>query len=169
MDFSKEFIDASVEYLTGHYLPKIERCVELLTDDEIWWRPNEHSNSVGNLILHLEGNIRQYVVSGVGGAEDVRTRDREFEARGAIPGRELVELLRVTLRDVAQVLAGLDRGRLSDRHRIQGREMTAFAAIYHAVEHFSMHCGQIIQITKQLKDRDLGFYSFVAGGVQRRW
>lgn len=169
MDIPEAFIDASRRYLVGEYEPKITRCLELLSDDEIWWRPNERSNSIGNLVLHLAGNIRQYVVSGVGGEEDVRRRDEEFAARGVMPREDLLDHLHVTLHDVDGVLERLSSADLGERRVIQGRSTTVFDAIYHAVEHFSMHTGQIIQITKQLKDRDLGFYTFQDGSVQRTW
>ena len=211
MDISTEFIRASRRYLANEYLPKIERCLELLDEDEVWWRPNQHSNSIGNLVLHLAGNVRQYVVSGAGGEPDIRRRDEEFaaaqggkpaagstsavastsakgmksaerskledsdtptEGRTPAAGRTLAELsehLRATMADVARVLDDLDPAVLQEIRTVQGREMTVFKAIYHAVEHFSMHTGQIIQITKQLKDTDLNFYSFKDGSVQTWW
>lgn len=169
MDITKQFIDASRRYLLEEYLPKIERCLDLLNDDEVWWRPNEHSNSIGNLVLHLAGNVRQYVVSGAGGAADVRQRDEEFSARKSRTPGELSGHLRTTIEEVAAVLDELEPAALGDVRTVQGREMTVFRAIYHAVEHFSMHTGQIIQTTKQLKDTDLQFYTFERGSVQRRW
>src|SRR5215217_6032424 len=97
---SKAFISRASEFLLGDYLPKIERCLEKLTDEQIWWRANEESNSIGNLILHLCGNARQWIVSGVGSEPDFRNRDSEFEQRELIAREELLELLRSTLTDV---------------------------------------------------------------------
>src|ERR1043165_3356929 len=97
---SRAFLDRAVDFLIGDYQPKIERCLEKLTDEQIWWRANEESNSIGNLILHLCGNARQWIVSGVGSAPDARNRDSEFEQRDLIPRDELTSLLRSTLSDV---------------------------------------------------------------------
>ena len=169
MDFAREFLQLSRRYFVEDYLIKIERCLELLTDEQIWWRANEHSNSIGNLILHLCGNVRQYVVTGVGGEADVRRRQEEFDARSA-SREELETLLRSTLDEVGSVLERVDPDRLADRCVLQGREMSKLEALYHAVEHFSMHTGQIILITKELVARDLGFYAFKdSGDVERRW
>ncbi len=167
-DTAATFLDVSRAYLAGEYMSKIERCVDLLDDDEVWWRPNVHSNSVGNLLQHLAGNVRQYLISGVGGAPDTRRRDREFEAAEEASGNELVANLRETVEEADLVLRGLDRSALFAERSIQGRPMTVFEAVFHAVEHFSTHVGQIIYITKLLKDRDLSFYGF-EGGVEHRW
>ena len=93
MQTGAAFLAMSREYLTGHYLPKIRAAVERLTEEDTWWRPNEASNSVGNLMLHLAGNIRQWIVSGVGGAPDVRDRSAEFARRDPLPRDELVAIL----------------------------------------------------------------------------
>lgn len=169
MDLSTEFIRASRRFLSDEYLPKIDRCLQLLSDESVWWRPNEHTNSIGNLVLHLEGNVRQYVVSGVGKAPDLRRRSEEFASDGDFSADELRERLRETLTEVSAVLDELNPDALPEEREIQGRTMPVFQAIYHAVEHFSMHTGQIIHITKQLTDRDLEFYTFNDGSVQRRW
>src|ERR671930_1509909 len=107
-DIGQEFIARSRHHFTDDYLPKIERCLERLTDEQIWWRANEHSNSVANLLLHLEGNARQWIISGVGGATDRRERDREFDERGRLPGERLMSSLRATLEEADSVLARLD-------------------------------------------------------------
>src|SRR5690349_22048643 len=105
---SRAFVDCAVNFLLGDYLPKIERCLERLTDEQICWRPNEESNSIGNLILHLCGNARQWIVSGVGSRPGNRDRDAEFERRELIPRSELLNLLHSTLGDVEQTLRSLD-------------------------------------------------------------
>src|ERR1051325_2460810 len=97
---AQSFLKRASEYLLGDYLPKIERCLEKLTDEQIWWRTNEESNSVGNLILHLCGNARQWIVCGIGSAPDRRNRDSEFEQRDVIPRADLLALLSFTLSDV---------------------------------------------------------------------
>ena len=157
-EVSAAFIAQARELLTGDYLPKIERCLESLDDKDVWWRANDESNSVGNLLLHLAGNARQWIVSGLGGTADERVRQTEFDERSLIPKRELLSLLRDTLGDVDAVLARFDPRRLLNRYHIQRSDVTALEAIFHVVEHFSMHTGQIILLTKQLTSTDLNFY-----------
>jgi len=120
---SRAFLDCAVNFLLGDYLPKIERCLERLTDEQIWWRPNEESNSIGNLILHLCGNARQWIVSGVGSQPSDRDRDAEFERRELIPRSELLNLLHSTLGDVEQTLRSLDPSIVPERRTIQGHDV----------------------------------------------
>ena len=166
---SKAFIDCAREFLLGDYQPKIERCLEKLTDEQIWWRPNEDSNSIGNLILHLCGNARQWIISGVGSAPDHRERDAEFAQREVISRDELVSLLRSTLSEVDTVLRTVDPSVLLDVRKIQGNDVEILEAIFHVTEHFSMHAGQIIMLTKMLTSSDLRFYDFEGGVPLRRW
>jgi uncharacterized damage-inducible protein DinB len=166
---SRAFIERAREFLTGEYLPKIERCLERLTDEQIWWRPNPDSNSIGNLMLHLSGNARQWIVCGLGNETDKRERQTEFDERRMITRDELLTRLRKTVADVDEVLAGFDAGRLLDLHPIQGTEATALAAIFHVTEHFSMHTGQIILLTKMLANLDLVFYDFSTGKPVHTW
>lgn len=154
------FLHESRTLLVGDYLPKIERSVTLLTDEQIWWRANSASNSIGNLLLHLSGNVRQWIVVGLGGAVDERDRDAEFAQRDVVPRDELLNRLRETLREADQTLANFDDARLLDQFTIQGTETSALAAIMHVVEHFSMHTGQIIMLTKLQTAADLRFYDF---------
>lgn len=163
------FIDQARKFLGNEYLPKIERCLEQLTDEQIWWRANEESNSIGNLLLHLSGNARQWVVCGLGGANDSRVRQQEFDERRVIPRAELLETVRQTLRDVDVVLAGFDHGKLLDQYPIQGTTATALEAIFHVTEHFSMHTGQVILLTKLLTAKDLHFYDFQEKAPVERW
>lgn len=151
------------------YLPKMERCLERLSDSEIWWRPNDESNSIGNLLLHLEGNARQWILSGIGGATDSRVRDSEFEERRELPREELLGKLRATLAEIDEVLAALEPGSLLETRRIQGLDVNVLHAIFHVVEHFAMHTGQVIHITKMLKSDNLGFYNFREGMPRRNW
>jgi uncharacterized damage-inducible protein DinB len=155
---SQAFIQKARELLKEEYLPKIERCVEKLTDEQVWWRPNAESNSIGNLLLHISGNARQWIVCGLGGAIDKRQRQTEFDERKIIPRDELLRILRTTIADVDDVLVRFDPAQLLDSYPIQGTEATALAAIFHVTEHFSMHAGQVIYITKLLSASDLHFY-----------
>jgi len=165
----KAFIENSRELLREEYLPKIERCLERLTAEQIWWRPNPESNSIGNLVLHLCGNARQWIVCGLGDEADQRARQTEFDERGDISGDELLAVLRKTIDDVDEILAGFDVWQLLEVYRIQGTEATALAAIFHVTEHFSMHTGQIILLTKMLGNHDLLFYDFSNGKPVHTW
>lgn len=166
---SQAFIQNARELLREEYLPKIERCVEKLTDEQVWWRPNPESNSIGNLLLHLSGNARQWIVSGLGAATDKRQRQSEFDERKVIPRDELLRILRTTITEVDNVLAGFDPARLLDKFPIQGTEATVLEAIFHVTEHFSMHTGQIILLTKMLANSDLVFYDFSTGKPVHTW
>jgi uncharacterized damage-inducible protein DinB len=156
----RELIARSRYHLVEDFLPKIERCVALLSDEQVWWRPNTESNSIGNLLLHLSGNARQWIVCGLGGDTDVRDRDSEFAQRKTIPRADLLNGLRQTIREVDATLAKFDMDSLVEKKTIQGLEVTALEAILHVVEHFSMHTGQIILLTKILTSSDLRFYEF---------
>src|SRR5215475_15950061 len=94
--------------LLEDYFVKIASAIDALNDEQVWRRPNESSNSVGNLLLHLSGNVRQWIVSGVGGAEDRRDRASEFAARGSVSKGELIELLKTTLDQADAVLAVIE-------------------------------------------------------------
>lgn len=166
---SRAFIDRAIDFLTGEYLPKIERCLEQLNDDQIWWRANEQSNSIGNLLLHLCGNARQWIVCGVGNEPDSRIREAEFARRDPLERAELLALLRCTLGDVETVLRNLDPARLLEKRTIQGSEVDILEAVFHVTEHFSMHTGQIIMLTKMLTQKDLRFYDFSNGAPVHTW
>ena len=166
---ARAFVAEARAQLAADYLPKIERCLERLDDERLWWRPNEQSNSIGNLLLHLEGNARQWIVCGVGGATDRRVRDAEFAAREQLSRDELLARLRATLAEVDAVLARLDPATLLEERRIQGLDVTCLRAVFHVVEHFSMHTGQIILLTKLLTGDDLAFYDFSAGKPRPNW
>jgi uncharacterized damage-inducible protein DinB len=166
---SQAFLNCAVDFLLGAYQPKIERCLERLTDEQIWWRANEESNSIGNLILHLCGNARQWIIAGVGVQPDSRDRDAEFERRDPITRDELLNLLRSTLAEVAQTLQAVDPSALLARRTIQGHDVDILEAVFHVTEHFSMHTGQIIMLTKMLTASDLRFYDFEGSVPVERW
>lgn len=155
---AEAFISQAKHHLTRDFLPKLRACVKLLSDEQIWWRANENTNSVGNLLLHLAGNVRQWIIAGMGTAEDTRKRDAEFSARGPIPGNELLEKLESAVTEAVAVLDSVDRTRLLEKRPIQIYDVTGLQAIFHVVEHFSYHTGQIIYITRLLKNVDLKFY-----------
>jgi uncharacterized damage-inducible protein DinB len=150
--------------LQSDYLPKITAALERLDDEQIWWRPNEASNSIGNLLLHLAGNVRQWLIAGVGGAPDMRTRAAEFAAQGTLDKRALLEQLTSTLAEADAVLARvITQAGQSDMplQRIcvpQGFPQTVCDAVFHVVEHFSYHTGQIVYLAKQLSGERTQFY-----------
>ena len=158
-DPGQAFVDQAIEHLSADFFPKIRSCLTLLDDAEIWWRPNQHSNSIGNLILHLSGNVQQWIVSGLGGAPDERRRDGEFKARSGMTRSELLGQLDTTLQEAVTTLQRLELDSLGRTFQVQAYEVTGLQAIFHVVEHFSYHTGQILFITKQLAEVDLGFYA----------
>lgn len=153
-----EFIESSRVFLREDYLPKLLYCIETMKDEDLWWRPNEVSNSAGNLMLHLCGNVRQWIVSSIGGVEFKRNRDAEFAARGPIPKLQLVDNLKQVLAEVDDVLAHIQNDRLMHRLKIQKFETSTLQAVYHVVEHFSYHLGQILYIYKLRTGNDPHFY-----------
>lgn len=158
-DITHPFLSESRRFLTADYLPKIERSLADLSDEEIWWRPNEASNSIGNLVLHLCGNVRQWIVGGIGGRQEPRDRQSEFDRRDPIERDELLARLRTVLAEADDVLGRVTAEELARRRHIQEYDVTGLEAIYHVVEHFSMHTGQIIYISKLRGGRDLGLWS----------
>src|SRR5688572_20832827 len=105
---ANSFVQRARMFLTDEYLPKIEQCLEKLNDDQIWWRANPESNSIGNLILHLCGNANQWIVCGLGTEPDNRKRQSEFDQRGDTSRDELLGLLRKTVEQVDSTLSRFD-------------------------------------------------------------
>jgi uncharacterized damage-inducible protein DinB len=155
---AEQFVDSSRRYFSSVYLPKIERCLEAVTEEDVWWRPNPASNSIGNLLLHLTGSVRQWVVGGVGDSPVERDRQQEFDERTPIPRSELIGRLRQAVAEADAALANLDGARLGERRQIRGEDLTLLDAVYHAVEHFSMHSGQIFMLAKMRTGKDLKLY-----------
>jgi uncharacterized damage-inducible protein DinB len=151
------FLDYSAKKLL-QLCSRIETCLGTLKQDEVWARGGDHENAMGNLVLHLCGNLRQWIVSGVGGQPDIRDRDAEFSAQGGVSASALAQRLRATVEEAVAVLDAVRAERLMERIVVQKYEVTVLEAIYHVVEHFSMHTGQIIFATKMLTGADLGFY-----------
>jgi uncharacterized damage-inducible protein DinB len=168
-DVSTEFISQARYLLREEYLPKIERSLERLSDEQVWWRANDNSNSIGNLILHISGNARQWIVSGLGAEPDERERDAEFAERQIVPRDELRAHLKQAVSDVDRTLESFAAERLLAQFQIQGTMTTALAAILHVTEHFSMHTGQIILLAKMLADVDFVFYDFSTGKPAHTW
>jgi uncharacterized damage-inducible protein DinB len=155
------FLDLSIrqlEQLVGH----IRDCVAKLNDEQIWMRHGDHENAVGNLLLHLSGNVRQWIISGIGGMPDTRVRDREFAARGETTGPELMQKLESTVAEAVAVIKAVSPDRLMETYQPQKYHVTVMEGIYHVVEHFAQHTGQILFVTKLLSGQDLGFYKHLS-------
>ena len=151
------FLECSADALLTH-LSRIETCLGKLNEDQIWARGHESENAIGNLALHLNGNVRQWILSGLGGEPDNRVRDAEFAARGGVKAPELAANLRATVEGAAGVIRRLTTDELTQIHVIQNYTVTGVYAVLHVVEHFAQHTAQIIFGTKMLTGTDLGFY-----------
>jgi len=137
---------------------RIQTCLDRLTPDQIWWRSGDNANAIGNLVLHLCGNVRQWIIAGAGGAPDLRQRDAEFNQREALPTDQLKQRLASTVAEADQVLARLTDADLLDLRHIQVYDVTVLQAVHDSVQHFSLHAGQILYVTKLLTGADLGYY-----------
>jgi hypothetical protein len=164
MTVETEFLTFSAEKL-AQLMDRIDSCVQKLTPEQIWMRAGANQNAVGNLLLHLNGNVRQWILHGIGGQADVRDRDSEFAAQGGSGANELLARLRGTVEDAAALFLVLPPERLLERTSTQGYDCTVLAAIYHVVEHFAGHTFQIIYATKFATGEDLGFYAHLSGST----
>ena len=158
MELTRLFLEVSLKTLVQTQWPRMRESVESLTDEQVWWRPNDASNSIGNLLLHLNGNIRQWLVSSFAAQPDHRDRSAEFSERHHVPRTELLSRLGATIQDAALVLERLTETDLARTFVVQGYKTSGLEAVYHVVEHFSMHYGQVLYITKLLRGEGLGFY-----------
>ena len=161
-DLRDALIREVVFRLYDESLPRILKCLDQLDEARIWWRPNESSNSIGNLVLHLSGNVRQWIYSGLGAYEDHRIRQTEFDERGPISKTELVSRLTETMEIARPVIMDIPVEELLSRRPVQTFEETGLTILVHVTEHFSYHTGQIAYITKMLTDRQLGFYDGIS-------
>ena len=141
---------------------RIEDCLSRLTYDQVWKRAGDHDNSIGNLVLHLCGNVSQWILAGLGGLPYDRHRDAEFAANGGVQPGELSRRLHRTVFDATVVVRNLDENRMLELVEIQKYNVTVLEAVYHVVEHFAGHAGQIIFATKLLTGEDLGYYKHLS-------
>lgn len=156
--FFEEFKAQSVAFFEAN-TPRIQQCLNELSEAEVWLRPNGSSNSVGNLVLHLCGNITQYVLSSLGGQPDHRARDAEFAAQGGFTKQQLWEKLDTITAEVARVISESSEAELLRLRSVQGFQLSGIGIVVHVTEHYSYHTGQIAFWTKQLKNKDLGFWA----------
>ncbi|MFY0644928.1 MAG: DUF1572 family protein [Bacteroidia bacterium] len=154
----EEFITQCIIRLNEN-TPRVAKCLNMLSEEEVWQKPNSATNSIANLILHLCGNIRQYIHCGLGAEADDRQRDLEFSTAGGYSKEELLSMLTQTVRKAEQTILECDDLELNKVHMVQGFHLSGIAMIIHVVEHFSYHTGQIALLTKMLKNEDLGFYA----------
>lgn len=157
-DTSKLFVEFSRNKLLEQYWPRLRACVESLSEEQVWWRPNDSSNSIGNLLLHLNGNVTQWLIAPFQHLEDTRDRPAEFSRKDGIASAALLHQIEKTMASAASVFSKLTKADLHAHFDIQGYHVTGLHAVYQVVEHFGLHYGQIAYITKLLRDSDLGFY-----------
>jgi len=139
-------------------LTRIDQCLGHLSLEELWHKENDNTNAIGNLVLHLEGNIRQYIISGVGMSPDIRMRNNEFSSEHLFPKEVLMDKLSLTLYAADAVVSNLSQDQLAEAVIIQGFSHTRLSAIIHVIEHLSYHVGQITYYTKYIKDIDTAYY-----------
>ncbi len=149
--------------MLDEYVPRIRRCVSLLNAQQLWQKPSPHNNSVANLLLHLNGNVRQWIQVGIADEADLRDRNAEFRnTKEAIQatGEELVQRLQDTVQEAVSIVEELGPNNLLEVHTFQGGryEESLLGAVLHVMEHFSGHAGQIYALTKQMLGIDLKFY-----------
>ena len=136
----------------------IQKSLDDITEDELWLKPNESLNSIANLMLHLCGNITQYIISSLGEADDIRNRDLEFTTSKSGTKTEVLKKLEETVNEAKRVIFDASMNQLLEVRSVQGFSFSGVGVIIHAVEHYSYHTGQIAFWVKQLKNKDLGFY-----------
>jgi uncharacterized damage-inducible protein DinB len=163
------FIARSRYWLTKEYPIKLRHCVTALPRDAIWARPNDDSNSIGNLLVHLTGNVTEWILGGVGGRSIERYRAGEFEQQSGADGKTLLDNLESVLRQADSVLASLNENDLERTIVVQERDTTILGAVYHVVEHFAMHTGQIIMMTKIHAPGAIRFYEDAGGLATPLW
>jgi uncharacterized damage-inducible protein DinB len=158
-DVTQLFLAHSRQKLLQQYWPRLKSSVESLAEEQLWWRPNEACNSIGNLLLHLNGNMRQWLVDSFNKQPDRRNRPAEFNQRESISASALLDQLGATIQLAGEVLSRLTSADLVATYEIQGYKVSGLDAVYQVVEHFAMHYGQVLYIVKSLNGADLGFYS----------
>lgn len=129
-------------------LERIEHCLAQLSDDQVWDRALPALNSIGNVLLHLAGNVRQWIIAGIGGAADIRHRPSEFSERGPIPKAELLGRLSSVVGEASALLRQTSAAELLRQRRIQGFDVTGLGAVFDTVPHFRGHVQEIVFMTR---------------------
>lgn len=157
MSIHSELLHRSAHHCRWN-LERIEGCLAKIKEEEVWIRPNDNSLSIGNQLLHLSGNLRQWIIHSLGGAADNRRRSNEFSTTTGQRKAQLEALLQATVAEAVLTIQQLTEEELLRERPVQAYHLSGAAALIHAVEHFSYHTGQIIFWTKQLRDQPMDFY-----------
>ena len=155
-ELAAAFTSVSIRHLEAEYLPRLEQALATLPEADLWWRPHEDTTSAGNLLVHLEGNVSMWILCGLGGVEFARNRAAEFARTDGGTKRALFEALAAAVGEACNVIGALSEAELSALLTIQGFETTGLGAVYHVVEHFGWHVGQIVWIAKMRGGPDHG-------------
>jgi len=140
-------------------LQRIIKCLAFLTEEDVWKRPNENTVSIGNLVMHLSGNVRQWICAGLGKQEDVRTRAIEFSTKEGVSKEELIADITRAVQDATMVIQNLTPAELNETYDVQVYKENGLSIVVHVIEHFSYHVGQITYAVKSLKNVDTQYYS----------
>jgi uncharacterized damage-inducible protein DinB len=157
-EFAAIFLKGIRKHLLEENWPRLKKCVLLCDDAMLWSKPNENTNSIGNLVLHLQGNLAQWVLHGIAGAADKRIRNKEFETGSKRPKEQLLSDFELLMQSIDEVLINIEPNKLTEKRKVQGFETTVTGILIHVTEHFSYHLGQISFILKQAKNIDLKYY-----------
>jgi len=169
-ELGRLFVEETIGSFREEYLPRLEAAVAAVPAEKLWWRPHSDATSIGNLLLHLEGNVRQWFLAGLGGEQQPRReRSAEFRARDAAggSGEKLCKILKEAVESSYPVLTGLTDSQLTEVREIQGFRVTGLAAVYHVVEHFGWHLGQIVWIAKATAGPDHGIVFYDDDALDR--
>jgi hypothetical protein len=147
-DIGESFIKEARRRLVQHFPDQIRACLDALSEEDLWWRPHESANSVGNLVLHLCGSSRHFMGRGVGGSGYARNRPGEFAERGPVPRLDLQRVLEETVAETAGLLDALAPERLRETTDRAGDVQTVQYLISRTSHHWAVHTGQIVYVTK---------------------
>lgn len=152
------FIDNILRYLIEENFPRVLKCLDMLTEEQIWYRPGPESNSVGNMVLHLAGNLTQWVMDGIGGIIFKRSRQAEFDASRTKTKTELIELVNRLKNELTPIIQNISTAELLRVRPVQVFEENGMSILVHVTEHFSYHTGQIAFVTKWITGQQTNFY-----------
>lgn len=152
-----EFLENSI-YRLDEGTRMIKISLDSISESDIWKKPNELSNSIGNQITHICGNMTQYIIASLGEQDDYRNRDEEFSMTGGFTKIQLIQKLEETVKNAKLVLNGCNKKQLVKKREVQGFNLSGIGIVIHAVEHYSYHTGQIAFWTKLMTNKDLGFF-----------
>lgn len=156
-DMVSEFLANSI-YRLDEGTRMIKISLESVSESDIWKKPNDSSNNIGNQIIHICGNMTQYIIASLEEQDDYRNRDEEFSMTGGFTKIQLIQKLEDTVNKAKLVLNGCNKRQLIKKREVQGFNLSGIGIVIHAVEHYSYHTGQIAFWTKLLTNKDLGFY-----------